>query len=264
MYCNTKKMAEVKSYFDMHIHDDAYHKGSDFYLSLIENLKKQFKLDKKIKILDIGCGDGNFIKDMIKSNIDADFIGIDISLNMIDLAKDNIKCHSRVQLINADGFNLPLKSDHRFDIIHMDCVLHHLIGKTRSNSIGLCSQLLHMLTSRLSENGILIIEEWNYTSYFIPQLTSAIIFYGLKLLNFLHLSITKIISEIKPGLEVNFFHEKEIKKLLTSNGISIVIEKSTRWSIPRLYRCFLLKDLQFVYYMARVNKRTPAGPVECL
>jgi SAM-dependent methyltransferase len=246
-------LAEVKSYFDRHTHDDAYHKGPDFYFSLIEHLKKQFNLDEKIKILDVGCGDGNFIKDMISSNISADFIGMDISLKMINIAKDSIT-HHRVELINADGFNIPLKSDHKFDLIHIDCVLHHLIGKTRSDSIRLSDQILRELTNRLSENGILIVEEWIYVSYFIPQLTSTIIFYGLKLLNFLHLDITKIVNEIKPGLEVNFLHGKEIENLLKRNGTAIFIEKRMpHGAIPKLYRCFLLKDLEYISFIARAQ-----------
>jgi SAM-dependent methyltransferase len=247
------KLAEVRSYFDKHTHDDAYHKDPDFYLALIEHLKKQFTLGKKIKILDVGCGDGNFIRDMIRSNISADFIGMDISLKMLNMAKENIT-HSRVELINADGFNIPINSNHKFDIIHIDCVLHHLIGKTRSDSLQLSDKIVRELSSRLSKNGILIVEEWIYLSYFIPQLTSTIIFYGLKLLNFLHLDITKIVNEIKPGLEVNFLHGKEIESLLKRNGTTIFIEKRMpHGAIPRLYRCFLLKDLEYISFIAKAQ-----------
>ena len=246
-------MAEVKSYFDRHTHDDAYHKSPDYYFSLIEHLKKEFKLNEKIKILDVGCGDGSFIKDMMDSGISADSMGMDISLKMINIAKDIIT-NFTVELINADVFNMPLKSDYKFDLIHIDCVLHHLIGKTRSDSIRLSEQILRKLVDRLSENGILIVEEWLYLSYFIPQLTSTIIFYGLKLLNFLHLDITKVVNEIKPGLEVNFFHGNELENLLKRNGTTIFIEKRVKHTaIPRLYRCLLLKDLEYISYIAKAQ-----------
>ena len=84
----------------------------------------------RIKILDIGCGDGSFIKNALVAGVDADFVGFDISINMLKMAKNSLDCPG-VQLLAADGFKMPLKPEAKFDLIHIDSVLHHLIGKTR-------------------------------------------------------------------------------------------------------------------------------------
>jgi SAM-dependent methyltransferase len=195
------------------------------------------------------------MNDMINSGISADLMGMDLSLKMINMAKDKVKKNPAVQLMNADAFNMPLRSNHKFDLIHIDSVLHHLIGKTRSDSLRLSDQMLHQLTNRLTENGILIVEEWAYVSYLVPQFTSTIIFYGLKLLNLLHLDVSNIVKEIKLGLEVNFLHGKELESLLKNNGATIVMEKRMprEQGIPLLYRCFLLKNVEYVSYMAKAH-----------
>ena len=135
---------------------------------------------------------------------------------MISIARKNIRNYKTVELILADGFNLPLISDTKFDIIHLASVLHHLIGRTKGESMHLIKKMLDLLMSRLSENGILVIEEVYYMSHIIPNITSSIVFYGLKLLNTLHLNLSIIMNELRPGLEVNFLSGKEIESLLSA------------------------------------------------
>ena len=108
--------------------------------------------DGRIKILDIGCGDGPFMKSALTAGIDADCIGFDISINMLKMAKNSLDC-SRVQLLAADGFRMPLRPEAKFDLIHIDSVLHHLIGKTRDDSARLTDSFCRQLIDRLSENG---------------------------------------------------------------------------------------------------------------
>ena len=152
------------------------------------------------------------------------FIGTDVSLSMINMAKKNLN-YPRVELFLADGFRLPLKSESKFDLIHLDSVLHHLIGNTKHQSIFLVNLMLKVLSDRLSENGVLVIDEMHYISHIKPNITSSIIFYGLKLWNFLHLDISRILNEFQLGLEVNFLYDKELEKLLEQYGIVRLIKK---------------------------------------
>jgi SAM-dependent methyltransferase len=244
-------MSKIKSYFDNHAHHHAYHKDPSFYLSIISNIQK-IKPNGSIKMLDVGCGDGSFIKSIIMTGIDAVFIGTDISHNMINIAKNNLD-YKGVELFEADGFKLPIKSETKFDLIHIDSVLHHLIGNTRSRSIFLVNLMLKLLIDRLSENGVLVIEEMHYVSYIFPNITSSVIFYGLKLLNFLHLDISRIINEFQPGLEVNFLYDKEIEKLLESYGNVRLIKKELWKKIPKLYKVFLLKEAGHISYMLQLT-----------
>ena len=164
---------------------------------------------------------------------------------------------SNVDLIVADAFNMPFKQEEEFDLIHIDSVLHHLIGKTRADSVRLMDLFCKQLRDRLSENGSLLVEEVYYSSHLFPQITSCMIFYGLKLLNFLHLDISKIVVDLLPGLEVNFLHHKQIEELLQQYG-TIQLIKQTPWQVPRLYRLFLLKDLGHISYIITALPRPPS------
>src|SRR5215469_3335181 len=152
-------MKGTKSYFDMHGHYHAYHKNPDFYSPLINYIRKSaFHSNGKMRVFDLGCGDGSFIQAFIKAGISADYIGSDISQVMINMAKQNLDYH-RIGLFVADGFKLPLQPQTKFDIIHIDSVLHHLIEITRSKSWRLSNKMLDLLVSMLFVNGILIVEE---------------------------------------------------------------------------------------------------------
>ncbi len=119
---------------------------------------------------------------MLAMGIDAVFVGFDVSVNMLRTGKLSVDS-SRVNLVAADGFKMPLRSEARFDLIHLDSVLHHLVGKTKAKSLVLANLFCEQLIEQLSEKGAVVVEEVYYASHFIPKLTSSLIFYGLKLLN---------------------------------------------------------------------------------
>jgi len=187
---------------------------------------------------------------MLATGIDAVFTGFDISINMLRTAKKSVNSW-RVDFIAADGFKMPLKSEARFDLIHIDSVLHHLVGNTKARSLLLANLFCKQLVDQLSENGSLVVEEVYYVSHLFPKLTSSLIFYGLKLLNLLHLDASRIVSELLPGLEVNFLSEKEIEKLLGSYGRVCLIKK-TPWPRRNMFRFFLLKDFGHISYIVTI------------
>ena len=168
---------------------------------------------------------------------------------MINLANDKLR-KDNVELFLADGFKMPVKPGVKFDAIHVDMILHHLVGKTRAESFKLVHRMLDILMNMVSEKGVLIIEEHVTDTYFIPSLGSLISFYGLKFLNFLHLDISKFVDEIQPGLEVNFFHEKQLKKILEKYGETERIRKKT--SKPtRFRRLFLVKEVGTMSFVVK-------------
>jgi ubiquinone/menaquinone biosynthesis C-methylase UbiE len=120
-------MTDVKSFFDAHGHDHNYYRAPDFYNQVAAVLKN---MKSPIRMLDLGCGDGSFIKTIIQYGIRGDYLGIDLSNSMLHTASRNLRPYD-VKLILGDGFSLPLKQEIKFDIIHLDSVLHHLVGKTR-------------------------------------------------------------------------------------------------------------------------------------
>ena len=74
-----------------------------------------------IKILDLGCGNGNIIN-LLKKERKADYYGLDISENMIEEAKK--KCGEDVKFTVGDSENLPYQ-DGQFDIIICNASFHH-------------------------------------------------------------------------------------------------------------------------------------------
>ena len=237
---------DVKSFFESHFH--RYVDKPDFYSLIAREVKNLVVRDKQLSLLDVGCGDGRFIKALIKEGVSANYVAMDLSFNMLSNAATNLNC-KEVQLFLADAFKLPLKDSLEFDVIHVDSVLHHLIGRTRGKSMKLVEKMLNILNGKLSANGVLIIEEVYYSSYLIPTITSFLVFYGLKLINFfrLDLSFTK---EIRPGLEVNFLHEKQLIKNLEHYGSVVLLHKEAA-RVPRTYQVFLLKESGHITYSIR-------------
>jgi SAM-dependent methyltransferase len=233
----------VKSFFENHSHDYAnrhthfYPLLANYLIQVLPSLTTQ--RNDTLRLLDVGCGDGGFIKTMVNSKVKADYFATDISLDMIKLTKANLT-DADIQLIVSDAFNIPLIDELKFDLIHLDSVLHHIVEDTRTKSTERVRKLIEILVSKLTDNGILIVEEWTFLSYIVPKLSSFIIFYGLKIINHLKLDLS-FTSEIRPGLEVNFLHPSTLIDFLQKHGEVSLLDKADV-SFPFYYKLFLLRE----------------------
>jgi 2-polyprenyl-3-methyl-5-hydroxy-6-metoxy-1,4-benzoquinol methylase len=117
---------------------------------------KNFKKNKNLKILDIGCGWGKNLKILEKHGYTNSF-GIDISTEQIEIAeKNDIK---NVKCINAIDF---LKnSKEKYDVILLIDVLEHIEFE---ESI----ELIKLINGSLNDDGTLYIQVPNAYSLFIP------------------------------------------------------------------------------------------------
>jgi 2-polyprenyl-3-methyl-5-hydroxy-6-metoxy-1,4-benzoquinol methylase len=237
----------VKSFFETQAHNYKMHPS--FYSTVANKIKQDVSDSADLKLLDVGCGDGTFIKSLISAGVKAEFLATDISFTMSNMARINLRLN-KTEIVVADAFNIPLIGDMRFDVIHVAFLLHHLIGKTRAMSTALARKLISTLFDMISENGMLIIEEVYYNSYLLPRLTSSIIFHILKLLSFIHFGSIHISKNYKPGLQVNFFNESELEGMLRDYG-SVHLLYRNPWKVPELYRIFLLADFGNIVYTLR-------------
>lgn len=241
----------VKLYFEHHVQDYAS-RHADFYKDLSHFVKIETGSKKRPKILDIGCGDGGFVRALVDASINGEYFLIDLSSEMVRLAKQNL-IDFDIKIFVADILSLPLRKELEFDLIHIDSVLHHLIDNTQSKSNSLVNETIKLLTQRLKSDGTLIIDEWYFSSIIVSSFASFLIFYGLKLINYLRLDLS-FIGEIRPGLEVNFLEPKKFLRILTKYGYpELLFRKAVNF--PMVYRLFLLREKGRITYILRKNIR---------
>ena len=111
--------------------------------------------DKEKKILDLGCGYGNFLyftHFLGYKNV----TGVDISTEEIAICRDNF---SEYNLIQDDIFEYLEKTQDTFDVIYLSHVLEH-VPKERLDS------LLQNFKKILNDGGVIIIVIPNCASYF--------------------------------------------------------------------------------------------------
>lgn len=101
------------------------------------------------RVLDLGCGNGRLIELFVGKNID--YLGVDNSKNLIDIAK---KHHPNNNFLLADALNLSLE-DKTFDAIFSIAVLHHI--PSRELRIKFFNEAKRIL----KPNGILVLTVWN-------------------------------------------------------------------------------------------------------
>lgn len=108
---------------------------------------------KQAKVLDLGCGTGFFLNDLIQSYPNS--IGFDLSEAMLSVAKEKESMAHR--LVAGDGGCLPFKDEH-FDAVVCRGSLHHL------SDLGTA---LHEIHRVLAENGILVFSEPSNDAFLI-------------------------------------------------------------------------------------------------
>ncbi|MEW6007586.1 MAG: methyltransferase domain-containing protein [bacterium] len=89
-----------------------YYRGGEIQKKIGENLIALIS-DNFHKVLEIGCGDGQFTR-MFKERFGGRIISLDVSEKMVSLAKNRVE---NVKFVVADGEALPFKVKEGFDLI---------------------------------------------------------------------------------------------------------------------------------------------------
>ncbi|GEM_PF-136307 len=126
---------------------DALYEDKD-YLSEVEFIENQFGRDKSLKILEIGCGTGNYLKIFNKKGYD--ITGVDISEEMLKVAKKKCDC----KLVQGDLRDF--KTGEKYDVI---LVMFDVLSYVTDNE-GLVKTLQN-IKSHLVRGGKLIFQVWN-------------------------------------------------------------------------------------------------------
>ncbi len=138
-----------------------------FFLNFLK--KKEYIF--RGKILDLGCANGRNFK--IMNEPPNKLIGIDISFNLLKIAKSNLKNSDHFlpneskffQLIQGDIVNLPIR-EKSIDTIYSIATIHHIRKKSERKKVFI---QMHEI---LKENGNLILTVWRkwqtkFRDYFI-------------------------------------------------------------------------------------------------
>jgi ubiquinone/menaquinone biosynthesis C-methylase UbiE len=135
--------------------DSFLEQQSDGRMRFIFSLTNQYIQgnDPTMKIVDIGCGSGRYVHAMYSENKDSLFIGLDLDLEGVRIAKRNNAKHKRSEFIVASLYNLPFR-EQVLDGGTMWEVIEHIPPDTETRALG---ELFRVLKN----NGILLLSTPN-------------------------------------------------------------------------------------------------------
>ena len=159
---------------------------------------------KKGKILDFGCGRGILSNFLALTSNQRQILGIDICQNKINQAKI-----ASQNIDNVIFTNQRIKEiEEKFDTIVMSDVLHHLPIEEQK-------EIIIKLRKKLTENGVLIIQDINkksFPKYLVGWLID-VLFSGYK--NIFYRSQEEIIAMLKDsGFKVKIYGEDKIAHII--------------------------------------------------
>lgn len=115
------------------------------------------------KILDIGCGNGRFLKELYSNRVieRGSYVGIDSSKELIEIAEENVK---EVKNVFLQFYHLDLVSkpdivrylNTKFNLVVMFGLMHHI--PDYQNRLNLINQAMRLL----DKEGLLVISFWQF------------------------------------------------------------------------------------------------------
>lgn len=98
-----------------------------FNMELITASIAKIYAGKAIKVLDIGCGAGNYAVKLLQQKTDVTFSLSDLSQPMLDKAKERLEAmHAEPVSLRKGDFRLIKPTEGTYDVIMATAVLHHL------------------------------------------------------------------------------------------------------------------------------------------
>jgi SAM-dependent methyltransferase len=169
------------------------------WLSLIYHLEKLKHINRPVKILDLGCGNGRFYNFAKQNFLDLQYTGVDFSDYFLTLASKNLSNDNSVKFIKSDLFfddwNF-LKYEGQFDLIVAFGLIHHIPSKTILKDFF--RKFKTIPRSKVAKN---VLTTWNY--HLVNRLSK------------------KIVDKIEKPIGISYFDEQE--NLLTwDKGVNVL------------------------------------------
>jgi SAM-dependent methyltransferase len=172
-------------------------------------------------LLDIGCGTGNILQHIVQRTSVGTVHGMDVSSRCLDKTRESLDCPTHLGSILDDRFVASLET--RFDFVLLAAVLHHLIGRTRSESKRYVARALRNALTLLKPNGYLIVLE----PIFYPSLAMDCVFYLKKVVSSLTSRRVPLFdrwSNIGAPV-VSYLTNEELVDLVTVSGQVELVER---------------------------------------
>jgi len=131
-----------------------FDKSRGYFWKGWERLLKLLPKNRPLRVLDIGCGNGRFYEFLQSNGIEIDYLGIDNSAELLDIA---IKKYSKAKFKKVDIIKESLDNYKDYDLIVSFGVFHHI------PSLKLRKAFINTLSKSLNSTGILAISFWQFT-----------------------------------------------------------------------------------------------------
>ena len=107
-----------------------------FYNSMLQSLvfALPFKREDRVNILDLGCGTGNVAKSLLERFVNSSIMCVDLSENMLGLAKAKLKHYKNVRYWLGDMHEFDYAG--QYDAIVSSLVLHHFEDRDKEQLYG--------------------------------------------------------------------------------------------------------------------------------
>lgn len=178
-------------------------------------------------ILDVGCGNGEFARQLASKAQRGKYIGLDNSPGLLQIARQHLETHPSpdfdIQFFQADlatpEWEISL-ADQKFDVICAFAVFHHLPGET------LRSDILTRLAKKLAPGGVFIHSEWQFLNS--PRLRERILPWTTLGLSNNDVEQGDYLLDWRSGglgyRYVHHFSSLELKQLAEQTGFQIIDE----------------------------------------
>ncbi len=245
-----KKSIHKENLEKLHYNNFADHKTlRDTYLpsklcrrDIIRNAFNKNFLTKKFVILDIGCGIGAnalYLKDKYSK-----YIGVDISSEMIRIAKQFCKNLKNVEFHVSNIKDFKISKDLKIDLVLMDGALHHMTE---------ISKIFSILKRKIDKGTIFIARE--------PQNA-----------NKLFQVARKIRMKIDKSYSSNqiFFSEQQLKDILNKSGMKNIKFCYSGFITPIIAQVimkplFIFIPMSFIFlFFERILEKILIGPLKKL
>jgi SAM-dependent methyltransferase len=185
-------------------------------------------------LLDVGCGSGNVLKLLVENTPVNEVAGIDVSRTYLD------KCAALVPgcktyLASILDKDLQAIVGRQFRYVLVGAVLHHLIGRSRSESLAYAREGLRGAWSLVEPGGALILVE----PTFRPRWLMNLLFYVKRLVSKFtsrRVSLLGRLNNLGEPVVSYFSHTELLREAEKLPGADIVIDLKKMKSLPVIWR----------------------------